>query len=78
MEIKTIRVRVFPGSKKGEVIEKSEDSFDIKVKKKPQQGRANQAVIGVLADYFKISKQKIRLIRGFKKRNKTFEIEVIK
>jgi uncharacterized protein YggU (UPF0235/DUF167 family) len=32
-------------------------------------------VIKVLANYFKIDELKIRLIKGFKKRNKIFEIE---
>ncbi len=37
-----IKVKVFPGSKKQEIIEKSKDSLEIKVKEKPIQGRVNK------------------------------------
>ena len=69
-----IKVKVFPGSKKQEIIKKSKDSFDVKVKSKPIQGRANQELVGMLAEYFKIHENKIRFIKGFKQRNKIIEI----
>lgn len=69
-----IKVKVFPGSKKEGITEKQNGGFEIKVKEKPVQGLANFAVIKILSSYFKIPKQKIRLIRGFKQRNKIFEI----
>jgi len=69
-----IKVKVFPNSKKEEVIKKSEDSFEVKIKEKPEKGKANKEVIKVLSFYFKIPESKIRLIRGFKKRNKIFEM----
>jgi len=70
-----IKVKVFPNSKKEEIIKKSEDSFEIKVKEKPEKGRANREVVRILSFYFKIPESRIRLIRGFKKRNKIFEIK---
>ena len=72
-----IKVKVFPNSKRGEVIEKSQDSFEIKVKAKPERGLANKAVIQDLSSYFKMPTSKIRLIKGFKQRNKIFEITKI-
>jgi len=69
-----IKVKVFPNSKREEVIKKSEDSFEVKVKEKPEKGRANRGVVRVLGSYFKIPESKIRLIKGFKQRNKIFEI----
>lgn len=73
-----IKIKVFPGSKKNEIIKKSEDSFDVKVREKPKQGKANQAVIKILASYLKLPKEKIKLIKGFKEKNKIFEIKTIK
>ncbi len=70
-----IKIKVFPGSKKEKIIKKSEDTFGIKVKEKPERGLANKAVINVLSSYFKIPSSKIRLIKGFKQRNKIFEIK---
>lgn len=69
-----IRVKVFPDSKKEEVIKRSESSFEIKIREKPEKGGANKRLILVLASYLKIPKSKIRLIKGFKQRTKIFEI----
>ncbi len=69
-----IKVKVFPNSKKREIIKKLEDTFEVKVKEKPIKGQANKAVKEVLASYFKISKSRIRLIKGFKQRNKVFSL----
>ena len=69
-----IKVKVFPCSKKQGIIKKSPDSFEIKVKEKPIKGNANKATIKALMNYFQISESKIKLIKGFKKRNKIFKI----
>jgi hypothetical protein len=70
-----IKVKVFPNSKKEEIIKKSENSFEIKVKEKPERGLANKEVIRILSFYFKIPESKLRLIKGFKQKNKIFEIK---
>jgi len=70
-----IKIKVFPCSKRQGIIKKSQDSFEIKVKEKPTQGNANKAVIKALMDYFQIPELKIKLIKGFKKRNKIFKID---
>ena len=70
-----IRVKVFPNSKREGIIKKSNDSFEVKIKEKPIKGLANRAVINILSSYFKVSTSEIRLIKGFKQRNKIFEIE---
>jgi uncharacterized protein YggU (UPF0235/DUF167 family) len=69
-----IKIKVFPNSKEEEVIRKSEDSFEVKVRAKPIRGLANRAVIDALSLYFKIPPSRIRLVRGFRERNKIFEI----
>jgi uncharacterized protein (TIGR00251 family) len=70
-----IKVKVFPGSKKDEILKKKDDEFEVRVKEKAKEGMANKAVIKALANYFKIDESKIRLIKGFKERNKIFEIK---
>lgn len=70
-----IKVKVWPSSKKEAVVEKTADSFEVKVKEKPVQGLANRAVINLLAEYFKISNDRVKLVKGFKSRNKIFEIK---
>ena len=70
-----IKAKVFPNSKIEEIVKKSEDSFEISVREKPIMGQANKVVIKNLAFYFKIPESKIRLIKGFRERNKIFEIK---
>ncbi len=70
-----IKVRAFPEARENKVVEKSKDSFDVFVKAKPVKGLANLAIKQTLADYFKISESKLRLVRGFKQGNKIFEIK---
>jgi len=69
-----IKVKVFPNSKEEEIIKKSEDSFEVKVRERPVKGLANKAVIGALSFYFKVPASQVRLVKGFRERNKIFEI----
>lgn len=69
-----IKVKVFPASKKEQVIKKLDDSFEIRVKEKPKNGEANRAVLSALAAYFNIPVSRLKLIKGYKQRNKIFEI----
>ncbi len=70
-----IKVKVFPGAKKEEIVKKSEDNFEISVKEKPEMGMANKAVAALLAYYFEIPRQKVRMVKGARERNKIFEIK---
>ena len=70
-----IRVKVFPSSKKEGIIKKTENSFEVRVKEKPIKGLANKAVLEVLSSYFKVPESEIKLIKGFKLKNKIFEIK---
>lgn len=69
-----IKVKVFPSSKKEEILETGEKSFEIRVRARPVRGEANTATMKILADYFKVPLSKIKLIKGFRERNKFFEV----
>ncbi len=69
-----VQVKIFPNSKKEKIVKKPDDKFEIRIKEKPIKGLATQAAIKVLADYFKIPQSKIKLVKGFKQRNKIFKI----
>ncbi len=71
-----IKVKVFPCSKENEIFKKSEDSFEIYVKEKPVMGMANRAVVRSLSSFLKIPEERVRLIKGFRERNKIFEIKI--
>jgi len=68
-----IKVKVIPNSKKEEIIKKK-DSFEIKVKEKPIDNKANKAVIIALSSFLKIPQKQIRIIKGSKKRNKIIKV----
>lgn len=69
-----IKVKVFPKSKEESIIKKSEDSYVVKVKEKAERGEANARVKELLQNYFGISSNKIKLLKGGRKPNKIFEI----
>lgn len=69
-----VKIKVFPSSKNREIIKKSEDSFDVKVKEKPKNNEANLAIFEVLEEYFNVERSQIRLIKGAKERSKIFDI----
>ena len=72
MNAMLIKVKVFPDSKKQEIIKKGDDSFDIKVKEKAERGEATKAVKKIISSYFKTDR--VRLIKGAKQRNKIFKL----
>jgi uncharacterized protein (TIGR00251 family) len=68
-----IRIKVTPNSKI-EGVTKEGDIFFVCVKEPPKEGKANRAVIKLLADYFRVSQGQISIASGFSSRNKTIEI----
>lgn len=69
-----IFVKVKLKSRKEKCEKISENNFLIFVKDAPIEGRANEAVLKILAKYFKISKFQIKIILGLKSRQKVIEI----
>ncbi|MCX6759390.1 MAG: DUF167 domain-containing protein [Candidatus Nealsonbacteria bacterium] len=70
-----ISVRVKPNAKEEKVKKINETYFEICVKEPPIKGKANKAIIRVLADYFDISPSRINIISGFKSKEKILEIK---
>lgn len=57
-----------------ELFENNENHFEVFVKEPPLEGRANKRVIELIAEYFKIAPSQIKIIQGFKSREKILEI----
>jgi len=68
-----IQVKVKPNSKSEEVSREG-DSFIVRVKEPPREGKANQAVITLLAEHFGVPKSRVRILSGFRSKNKVIEI----
>jgi uncharacterized protein (TIGR00251 family) len=69
-----IVVNVKPGSSK-EKIEKNEEGFLVYVKEPPVEGKANRAVIKLLAKSLGVSREGIKILSGKKSKRKLIEIE---
>jgi hypothetical protein len=70
-----ISVKVKPNAKQEKIEKVGEKDFIVWVKEKPQEGKANQAVIRVLAEYFNVPKSEVILLKGQTAREKVFEIK---
>jgi hypothetical protein len=68
-----IRVRVKHGSKTEE-LGREGGSFILKIKEPAREGRANQAVIKLLAEHFSVPKSQVSILSGFRSRNKVIEV----
>ncbi len=69
-----ILVKVKPNSRE-EKVEKAQNNYLVWVKEPPVNNQANQAVIKVLANYFKIPKSQISILSGLKSKQKVIEIK---
>ena len=73
-----LKIKVLTSEKKEGIALIKGDKFEVKVKAKPKHGLANERVKEILAKYFNLPNNKIRLIKGFKRRNKIYKVEEIR
>ena len=71
--MKIIKVKVIPNAKKDMISEG--ENIKIHTKSPAINNKANISVIELLANYFKIKKGNINIIKGQKSRNKILEIK---
>lgn len=69
-----IFVKVKPKADEEKVMKLSDTNFKIWVKEPPEKGRANRAVVRVLADYFNTGQSSIKIISGSTSKLKIIEI----
>jgi uncharacterized protein YggU (UPF0235/DUF167 family) len=68
-----IAVRVKPRSRVEEVSGEG-DSYVVRVKEPPIEGRANRAVLRLLASHLGVPESCLRIVSGFSSRNKVIEV----
>lgn len=71
--MKLINVRVIPNAKKNNVSEE-EGKLKVHVNAPAVDDKANKALVKILAKYFGIKKNDVRITRGAKSREKVVEI----
>ena len=67
-----ISVKVKPQAKENKVKKIGLDNYVVWVKAKAIEGKANQAAVKILSEYFDVAKSKIILIKGKRVRDKIF------
>ena len=68
-----IQVKVIANAKK-ESVEEKDGVYVVRVNAIPEKGKANEAVIKLLAKHFKVAKSQVKIVRGMTGRNKIIEI----
>ena len=69
-----IFVKAKSGAKKNSVEKEDGSHFIVSTSARPQQGKANQAVVKLLAGYFDIAPSRVRIVSGSSSKQKVFEI----
>ncbi len=68
-----ISVSVKPGSSKNQ-IEETDQGLRVWLRAQPQDGKANWALVCVLADHYGVAKSDVKILRGQTSKNKLVEI----
>jgi len=69
-----IWVTVKPQARNEEVVRLAEGEFRVSVHAPAKEGKANEAVVELLASHFSVTKSAIRIVRGQSARRKLIEI----
>ena len=72
-----ISVSVVPNSKVSEVIEIDETSYKVRVDATAVEGKANKRLVELLAEHFNVPKSSVKILKGFKNRNKIVDIDIL-
>ncbi len=71
MEASTsVRLRVSPGARRNEVVGRHGDGWKVRVIAPPEDGRANEAVLGLLAEQLDLPRRSLSLVSGHGGRDK--------
>lgn len=69
-----LHVRVSPGAKRTAVVGRHGDGWKVRVAAPPENGRANDALVQLLADTLSVPQSSIRLVSGQGARDKIVEL----
>lgn len=70
-----VKVKVKAGARREGFMRVGENKFEISVKEKPENNRANERVISMLSLKLKVPAKYIRFVSGMRSPSKLFEIK---
>ena len=68
-------MKVTAGARKEVFKQKSDDDFEISVKEKAERNMANAQVLELVAEHFKVPKNKVRIVNGHRHPSKLLVVE---
>jgi len=71
---KIYKIKVIPNSKINKIVKQTDNYLKIKLSAPAHEGKANLALIKFLSQELKIAKNKIKIIKGEKSREKLIQI----
>jgi len=72
-----LRLRVSPGARRSEIVGRHGDGWKVRVAAPPEGGRANEAVLDVLAERLNVPRRALTIVSGHTAREKVVELEGI-
>jgi uncharacterized protein len=72
-----VRLRVAPGATRAGVVGRHGDAWKVRVTAPAEGGRANDAVVRLLADMFELPRTAVTLVSGHSARDKIVEVAEI-
>jgi hypothetical protein len=69
-----LRLRVAPGAARAEVVGRHGDAWKVRVPAPPERGRANDAVVELLASALDVDRRDVALVSGHSSRDKIVEL----
>jgi hypothetical protein len=73
----TVSIKVVPGASASRVVRRYGDAFKVQVKAPPEQGKANRAVVELLASALNVRPQRVTIARGHGQARKVVQVDGI-
>lgn len=73
--MRLLQVRVIPNAKKSRILDE-DGRLKVYLTAPASEGKANKALVEVLADHFGVRKSEVRIVKGEKGRDKVVEIDI--
>jgi uncharacterized protein (TIGR00251 family) len=69
-----VKLRVSPGAGRAAVVGRHGDAWKVRVTEAPERGRANEAVVRLIADTLAVPRSSVTLVSGHGAREKILEL----
>jgi uncharacterized protein len=69
-----LRIRVSPGARRTEIVGRQGDAWKVRVAAAPERGRANEAVVKLLAERLRLAPAELTVVAGRSGRDKIVEL----